>query len=460
MAISTENDETEKIVDVTVFKVYRMSTHTQDCPWGQRAVNLLTEQKIPFEDIKLRSPEEIATFKAQYGVTTTPQIFFGTERIGGYTDLTDYLQVKAAKAEYSYTPVIALFSTAGLMTLATSLGMTGFMGISLSMLASLKLMDLNSFAASFEKYDWITKRFKPYGKTYPFIELAIGLGFLSGMAPLATGLGAVVVGLSGAVSVFKAVYLNKMALNCACVGGNSKAPLGVVSFAENAIMVGMGAMLTFSSLTGTAVEFRNPLATLPGNLSMNHDRIDQQGTIDHLAMDHGSMDHGSMDLGPADPDYDLRFIDAMVPHHEGAVIMAKAVLDRSQRSELRQLATEIINAQDQEIDQMRQWRKAWYPKASDTPMAWHTQMQHMMAMSPEQISTMRMDVDLGTADAMFDLRFLNAMIPHHEAALIMAEDLRQKSQRPEMQLLAQNILTSQQAEIDRMKQWRKSWYGQ
>lgn len=71
-----------------------------------------------------------------------------------------------------------------------------------------------------------------------------------------------------------------------------------------------------------------------------------------------------------------------------------------------------------------------------------------------------MDVDLGAADAMFDLRFLNAMIPHHEAALIMAEDLRQKSQRPEMQLLAQNILTSQQAEIDRMKQWRRSWYGQ
>ena len=235
----------------------------------------------------------------------------------------------------------------------------------------------------------------------------------------------------------------------------SKAPLGVVSFAENAIMVGMGAMLTFSSLTGTAVEFRNPLAALPGNLSMNHDRIDQQGTIDHL-----SMYHGSMDLGPADPDYELRFIDAMVPHHEGAVIMAKAVLDRSQRSELRQLATEIINAQDQEIDQMRQWRKAWYPKASDKPMAWHTQMQHMMAMSPEQISTMRMDVDLGAADAAFDLRFLNAMIPHHEAALIMARDLHQKSQRPEMQLLAQNILTSQQAEIDRMKQWRRSWYGQ
>jgi glutaredoxin len=267
MAISTEK--------ITNFKLYRMSTPDHDCPWGLRAVNLLTEQGILFEDIKLRSPEEIDTFKAKYGVSTTPQIFFKEERIGGYTDLAEYLKVKADKAEYSYTPVIALFSTAGLMTLATSLGMTGFMGISLSMLASLKLMDLKSFTESFEKYDLITKRFKPYGNAYPFAELAIGLGFLSGIVPLAIGTGALVVGVSGAVSVFKAVYIDKMALNCACVGGNSKAPLGIVSFAENAIMAGMGAMLTVSSLTGMVMEPSKKLEASPANVSMNHGSTNQ-----------------------------------------------------------------------------------------------------------------------------------------------------------------------------------------
>ena len=255
---------------------------------GRRAVDLLTEREIPFEDIKLRSPEEIAAFKAKYGVTTTPQIFFGAERIGGYTDLAEQLDVKAQKAEYSYTPVIALFSTAGAMTLATSLGMTGFMGISLSMLATLKLMDLKSFTESFEKYDSIAKRFKLYGKAYPFAELAIALGFLSGIAPLATGVGASIVGVSGAVSVFKAVYIDKMALNCACVGGNSKAPLGIVSFAENAIMAGMGAMLTFSALTGTAVEFRKPSAALPAGVSIDRDSMNRQGTLDRRSMDLGS----------------------------------------------------------------------------------------------------------------------------------------------------------------------------
>jgi uncharacterized protein (DUF305 family) len=71
-----------------------------------------------------------------------------------------------------------------------------------------------------------------------------------------------------------------------------------------------------------------------------------------------------------------------------------------------------------------------------------------------------MDMDLGQSDAEFDLRFLNAMIPHHEGALTMAQDVLSKSQRPEMKQLAEDILTSQQKEIDQMKQWRQTWYNQ
>lgn len=223
-----------------------MSEH--ECPWGLKAINLLNEQGIEFEDHKLTSKEEVETFKAKHNVPTTPQIFFGEERIGGYTDLAEHLDVEAESADYAYAPVIAVFSTAGLITLAASLGMTGLMGVSLSMLASLKLMDLDSFAGSFEKYDLITKRFKPYAKAYPFAELLIGLGFLSGFAPLATGMSSLLIGTSGGISVIKAVYIDKLALNCACVGGNTKTPLGIVSFAENAIMVGMGAFLIFTTV--------------------------------------------------------------------------------------------------------------------------------------------------------------------------------------------------------------------
>ena len=233
-------------------KLYRMSTSEHECPWGLKAVKLLQSKGIEFEDHKLKSKEETTAFKAKHNVQTTPQIFFGEERIGGYTDLAEKLDVEAEGAEYSYTPVIAVFSSAGLMALATSMGLTGFMGFSLSLLATLKLMDMNSFAESFAKYDLITKKVKPYAKIYPFAELAIALGFLSGVAPLATGITSLFVGVSGGISVIKAVYIDKLALNCACVGGNSKAPLGIVSFTENAIMAVMGAALIFSTVTGDA----------------------------------------------------------------------------------------------------------------------------------------------------------------------------------------------------------------
>lgn len=172
--------------------------------------------------------------------------------------------------------------------------------------------------------------------------------------------------------------------------------------------------------------------------------------------------HGShaMDLGPADATYDLRFIDGMIMHHEGAIVMAEAALEHSQRAEIRQLAEEIIAAQETEIQQMQDWRQAWYPSAGPEPIMYHADMNHDMPMSEEMAAAMRMDMDLGTADDEFDLRFINAMIPHHEGAVAMAEDVQAKSDRPEMQALADEIIAAQQGEIDQMTQWRQDWYGQ
>lgn len=179
-------------------------------------------------------------------------------------------------------------------------------------------------------------------------------------------------------------------------------------------------------------------------------------------MDHGSgMNHKmAMDLGPADADYELRFIDGMTPHHQGAVEMAKEAINKSQRPEIKKLAQSIISAQNVEINQMKQWHQAWYPKASSTPMAYDAKMGHMMPMSQQQMQNMMMKGDLGAADAQFDLRFLNAMIPHHQGALTMAQDALKKTKRPEIKKMAQDILTSQQSEIEQMQQWRKAWYQQ
>lgn len=183
-----------------------------------------------------------------------------------------------------------------------------------------------------------------------------------------------------------------------------------------------------------------------------------QSPMESMAgMNHGSM---NMSLGPKDESFDLRFIDGMTPHHEGAIVMAQEAFQKSQRPEIKQLAQAVINAQQKEIAQMKEWRTAWYPGADATPMMYSSEMGHMMPMSEEMKSSMMMDMDLEGADDQFDLRFINAMVPHHEGAVTMAKEALQNSDRPQIKELAQNIIASQQQEITQMQQWKKTWYGQ
>lgn len=67
-------------------------------------------------------------------------------------------------------------------------------------------------------------------------------------------------------------------------------------------------------------------------------------------------------LGTADKNYDLRFLDMMIIHHQGAVDMAKDVLKKSKRKELKQMANNIISSQTKETEQMKAWKKQWYNK--------------------------------------------------------------------------------------------------
>lgn len=226
---------------------------------------------------------------------------------------------------------------------------------------------------------------------------------------------------------------------------------------RNFLCLSIEAIVLTTMVSACSTIGQTPLSTP----SVNAETSMNQGGMNHSKMDHDAMPKGmnhSMNLGPADADYDLRFIDAMIPHHEGALIMAQDLAQKTQRPELQKLAKDIINAQTQEIAQMKQWRKNWYPTTPSTPMAWHSEMNHMMAMKPEQLSAMRMDVDLGKADTGYDLRFLQAMVPHHQAAVVMGQDLAQKTKRPELKKLAKDIIASQQAEIDQMQQWQKSWF--
>ena len=213
------------------------------------------------------------------------------------------------------------------------------------------------------------------------------------------------------------------------------------------------------SISGFIISCDSPETTTLNNGADSEISITEDGMMDHDMMNHGMMGEGhTMDLGPADDEYNLRFIDAMIPHHEGALVMAEEALEKSEREEIIGLANEIINAQQEEIAQMEQWRNNLYPDAPETPTVWDSINQTTTTMTPEQLAMMRMDMNLGPADEEFDLRFINGMIPHHQAAVTMAEDLITKSENPEMQELAQNIIISQQTEINQLEQWRQEWY--
>ena len=227
-------------------RLYRMSMPEHECPWGLKAIALLQERGISFEDHRLSTQAEVDSFKALHSVPTTPQIFSEDERIGGYTDLAAWLGADVESADYSYTPVIAVFGTTLLMALVMGDNVIQrFMGISICALAMLKLMDVDSFAASFVKYDLITQRWRGWGKIYPGVELLVGLGFLFNPSLTIAGWVALLIGIPGMASVIKAIYIDKLALNCACVGGNTKTPLGIISFSEYAMLSLMGFVVSF-----------------------------------------------------------------------------------------------------------------------------------------------------------------------------------------------------------------------
>lgn len=146
---------------------------------------------------------------------------------------------------------------------------------------------------------------------------------------------------------------------------------------------------------------------------------------------------------------DQHFIVQMIPHHEGAIEMAKVALERSKRPEVISLAKGIIEAQTREIDDMKSWYQSWFGSAP--PAGGMGMMMGGMTGNTGELESV--------SAAEFDGEFLSQMTPHHEMAIMMAGMLAASTNRPEMKTLADNIITSQSREIEMMRSWLASWYG-
>lgn len=231
-------------------KLYRMVTPEHVCPFGLKSRDLLEREGFSVEDHLLRSRAETDAFMAEHNVKTTPQTFIAGQRVGGYDDLRRHFgkPVHDPKA-VSYQPVIAVFGMAALMALAASWAAFGtlltvragewFIAFSMCILAILKLRDLESFSNMFLGYDLLAQRVVRYAYVYPVAEALAGILMIAGALLWLAIPVAFFIGTVGAVSVFKAVYIDKRELKCACVGGDSNVPLGFISLTENLMMVAM-----------------------------------------------------------------------------------------------------------------------------------------------------------------------------------------------------------------------------
>lgn len=143
---------------------------------------------------------------------------------------------------------------------------------------------------------------------------------------------------------------------------------------------------------------------------------------------------------------DSMFVKAMIPHHESAIEMAKLAKTRSKRAEVLELSAAIIKTQQAEIDELREMVNEM-PATNDSMM------------DDNQMSAMNSEVEDLAAAEDFDQAFIDAMIPHHQSAIEMAEQVLTSGESVEVQRLAQNVISAQQREIAQMEKWSADWFG-
>lgn len=143
---------------------------------------------------------------------------------------------------------------------------------------------------------------------------------------------------------------------------------------------------------------------------------------------------------------DAMFVTGMIPHHEAAVDMAELGVNSAEHAEIKELSENIITSQQAEIKQMNELKSS-LPESSESMM------------SDDDMSAMMNDVESLKGAKDFDKAFIDAMIPHHQSAVVMANQVIADGSNPEVEKLAKSIVTAQSKEINDMQTWRTEWYG-
>jgi uncharacterized protein (DUF305 family) len=143
--------------------------------------------------------------------------------------------------------------------------------------------------------------------------------------------------------------------------------------------------------------------------------------------------------------FDRAFIDAMVPHHQQAIEMAKeAKAAGLSEPVLLDIANAIAATQQDEIDRMLEWRAEWFGEGEVDPDG-----AGALGMSPEEMGMQHGAMDFEIA-ADVDAAFAAAMIDHHEGAVTMARLASRRAEHDEIRRLAEDVIAAQESEIEQM----------
>ncbi|MDF9276837.1 DUF305 domain-containing protein [Arthrobacter sp. EH-1B-1] len=148
-------------------------------------------------------------------------------------------------------------------------------------------------------------------------------------------------------------------------------------------------------------------------------------------------------------DADVMFAQMMIPHHEQAVQMSDVVLAKDGLSpEITELATQVKDAQAPEIETMTGWLDAWGEPVEGHHMESADGEDGMDGMlSEDQMG--ELEVAQGEEAARM---FLESMTAHHNGAVDMAQEEIENGENPEAIALAEDIVETQEAEIEEMKE--------
>ena len=158
--------------------------------------------------------------------------------------------------------------------------------------------------------------------------------------------------------------------------------------------------------------------------------------------------HDEMMVGMEYNDPDAAFAKGMLGHHIGAVDMAEIQLKYGTDKEMRQLAQEIIDAQQAEIEQMQAWLASHPDTSEATP-----DTKAMQQAYADGMDAMHDEMMAGIADPNPDMAFARGMLPHHVGAVDMAKVQLKYGKDAEMRQLAQAVIDAQQSEIEQMQNW-------